>query len=141
MDRINLPLQCQIARPIECSCLYGPAYSDARQLYRRLERNFADIMERVSLRSEFHHDDFTVVYQPFLKDASVFLDNSNEPDLTIMSVDCIHLSQKGHAISANGIWNNMMQPRFHKTTGLKRLLQEFKCPNQLEPYLYTYFNG
>lgn len=141
MDRIQVPWQCHLSRPIECSCLFGPAYSRARTLYRRLERKFVEIMERVSFRSEFHRDDFTVVFQPFFKDASVFLDNDKMPDMTIMSVDCIHLSQKGHAIAANGLWNNMLQPRLHKTTGLKRLFQEFKCPNQKEPYLYTYFNS
>lgn len=141
MDRIQVPWQCHLSRPIECSCLFGPAYSRARTLYRRLERNFVKIMERVSLRAEFHREDFTVVFQPFFKDASVFLGNDKKPDMTIMSVDCIHLSQKGHAIAANGLWNNMLQSQLHKTTGLKHLFQEFKCPSPNEPYLYTYFNS
>lgn len=141
MDRITVPWQCHLSRPIECSCLFGPAYSKARNLYRRLERNFVKIMERVSYRDEFHTDDFTVVYQPFFKDASVFLDHDKKPDMTIMSVDCIHLSQKGHAVAANGLWNNMLEPHLHKTLGLKHLFQEFKCPTEQAPYLYTYFNG
>lgn len=140
MDRVQVPWQCHLSRPIECSCLFGPAYSKARNLYRRLERNFVKIMERVSYRDEFHTKNFTVVYQPFFKDASVYLDHDKKPDMTIMSVDCIHLSQKGHATAANGLWNNMMQPHLHKTLGLKHLFQEFKCPSEHEPYLYTYFN-
>lgn len=141
MDAIKVPWQCHLSRPIECSCLFGPAYSKARKLYRQLERNFVKIMEDVSYRPEFHKDDFTVVYQPFFKEASVYLGSDTRPDMTIMSVDCIHLSQKGHAIAANGLWNNMMQPRLYKTTGLKHLFQEFECPTQNRPYLYTYFNS
>lgn len=141
MDHVNVPWQCHLSRPIECSCLFGPAYSKARNLYRRLERNFVKIMERISYMPEFHTQDFTVVYQPFFKDASVFLNHEKSPDMTIMSVDCIHLSQKGHALSANGLWNNMLQPHFRKTVGLKPLFQEFKCPSEEEPYLYTYFNS
>lgn len=141
MDRVNVPWSCHLSRPIECSCLYGPAYSKSRNLYRRLERNFVKIMERVSYLPEFHTNDFTVVYQPFFRDASVFLDRDRKPDMTIMSVDCIHLSQHGHAVAANGLWNNMMEPHLHKTLGLKHLFQEFKCPTEREPYLYTYFNS
>lgn len=141
MDHVKVPWECYLSRPIECSCLFGPAYSKARNLYRHLERNFVKIMERVSYRSEFHKQDFTVVFQPFFKDASVFLDNDKKPDMTIMSIDCIHLSQKGHAVAANGLWNNMMQRKSHKTIGLKHLFQDFKCPTQHEPYLYTYFNS
>lgn len=141
MDRVQVPWQCHLSRPIECSCLFGPAYSNARNLYRRLERKFVKIMERVSYRDEFHTKDFTVVYQPFFKDASVFLDHSKKPDMTIMSVDCIHLSQKGHAVAGNGLWNNMLQSTGSKTLGLKPLFREFLCPTEENPYLRTYFNS
>lgn len=141
MDKVKVPWQCHLSRPIECSCLFGPAYSDARNIYRQLERNFVKIMERVSYMPEFHTKDFTVVYQPFFRDASVFLNRGKMADMSIMSVDCIHLSQKGHAVAANGLWNNMMEPYFRKTLGLKPLFQEFKCPSEREPYLYTYFNS
>lgn len=141
MDRVDVPWQCALSRPIECSCLFGPAYSKARNFYRRLERRFVKIMERVSYMPEFHTQDFTVVYQPFFRDASVFLGDDRKADMSVMSVDCIHLSQKGHAIAANGLWNNMMEPAFAKTLGLKHLFEEFKCPSEREPYLYTYFNS
>lgn len=99
------------------------------------------ISKYFSYLPEFHTEDFTVVYQPFFKDATVFLDHDKKPDMTIMSVDCIHLSQKGHAVAANGLWNNMMEPHLRKTHGLKHLFQEFRCPSEQEPYLYTYFNS
>lgn len=144
MDKVNVPWSCYLSRPIECSCLFGPAYSKNRNLYRQRERAFVKIMERVSYMPEFHTNDFTVVYQPFFRDASVFLDDGpnkpRKPDMSIMSVDCIHLSQHGHAVAANGVWNNMLEAPTMKTIGLKPLYKEFKCPTEREPYLYTYLN-
>ncbi|XP_052873447.1 phospholipase B1, membrane-associated-like [Anopheles cruzii] len=141
MDKVQAPLTCQFVRPIECSCLYGPKYSGRRNLYRQLERRFVQIMERVSHRPEFHSDEFTVVYQPFYRDASVFYRRDGKPDLSIMAIDCVHLSQKGHAVSANGLWNNMLEPVRHKTTALRELFEEFRCPTAHNPYIRTYFNS
>lgn len=100
-------------------------------------------MERVSQMPEFHTDDFTVVYQPFFRDASVFAWDGKQmkEDMSIMSVDCIHLSQKGHAVAANGIWNNMMEPVGGKSLGLKALFRDFKCPTPQQPYIFTYYNS
>lgn len=98
-------------------------------------------MERISYLKEFHTNDFTVVYQPFFRDATVFLEESKSPDMNIMSVDCIHLSQKGHAIAANGLWNNMLEKNGRKSLKLRTLLKEFKCPTPSQPFLLTYFNN
>lgn len=144
MDDISTPLSCQLSRPIECSCLFGPVYSNKRELYRQMERTFVKIMERVSYREELHTNEFTVVYQPFFKDASVKYVKSNNPkdyDLSIMSIDCVHLSQKGHAVSANSLWNNMLERVGQKSSGLTPLFQKFRCPSEIEPYLFTNYNS
>lgn len=142
MDNVKeIPLSCYLSRPLECSCLFGPAYSKNRDLFRQLERKFVKIMEKVSRYPEFHTNDFTVVYQPFFKEASVFYETTNQLDLKIMSVDCVHLSQKGHAVSANGLWNNMLEKPGTKSLGLRPLFKEFKCPTQRSPYIYTYYNS
>lgn len=137
-----VPLSCYLFRQIECSCIFGPKFSKNREIFRMLERRFVEsIMERISFMPEFHTDSFTVVYQPFYKDASVFYQNDRKPDLNMMSVDCVHFSQKGHAISANGIWNNMLEPVGHKSLGFNHLLEQFKCPTQRNPYVYTNYNS
>ncbi|XP_058461606.1 phospholipase B1, membrane-associated-like [Malaya genurostris] len=141
MDQAQLPFSCQLTRPIECSCLFGPKYSNRRDLFRRLERKFVAIMERVSHVPEFHSEDFTVVYQPFFKEASVFYRRDGKSDMTIMSIDCVHLSQKGHAVSANGLWNNMMEPPGGKSLGFRELFEQFKCPTAQNPYIRTYYNS
>lgn len=141
MDKISAPLSCYLSRPIECSCIFGQKFSSNRELFRQLERRFVKIMERVSFLSELHTDDFTVVYQPFFKDASVFYQNDPQPDLSIMAIDCVHLSQKGHAVSGNGIWNNMMEPVGSKTKGLSHLFEKFNCPTPRSPYIFTNYNS
>lgn len=141
MDNVQVPWTCNLSRPIECSCFFGPTYSKHRNLYRQRERAFVKIMERVSYMPEFHSDQFTVVYQPFFGDASVFLDGQTaKADLNIMSVDCVHFSQRGHAVSANGLWNNMLEPIAAKSRGLKKIFSDFRCPSAKRPYISTYFN-
>lgn len=98
-------------------------------------------MERVSYLPDLHSDNFTVVYQPFFKEASVFYQRDGKPDMSVMSIDCVHLSQKGHAVSANGLWNNMLEPTGAKTVGFRRLFEDFKCPSSQNPYIKTYFNS
>ncbi|KAG5673730.1 hypothetical protein PVAND_003750 [Polypedilum vanderplanki] len=141
VDRVAIPLSCYLSMPIECSCLFGKKYSRNREQYRVLERKFTQIMEEVSFMSELHTNDFTVVYQPFFKDASIFYQNNDKPDLTIMAIDCLHLSQKGHALSANGIWNNMLEPVGRKSLGLQPLFKKFNCPTERHPYIFTNYNS
>lgn len=141
MDKIITPLTCTLSRPVECSCIFGQKFSKERELFRHLERKFVQLMARVSFMPEFHSDDFTVIYQPFFKDATVFYQRDAKPDLSIMAIDCVHLSQKGHAVSANGIWNNMMEPVGKKSFGLNHLFEKFNCPSQQNPYIYTNYNS
>ncbi|XP_055692992.1 phospholipase B1, membrane-associated-like [Lutzomyia longipalpis] len=141
MDNVQTPFSCSLTRPIECSCLFGPSYSKDRKLFRSLERKFVKIMERVSFLGELHTPDFTVVFQPFFQDASVFYRGSKNADMSLMSIDCVHLSQKGHAVSANGLWNNMMEPVGKKSLGFRPLFQQFKCPTPDKPYIFTNYNS
>lgn len=137
---LNLPLPCRIGRSVLCSCLEGRRHLKARDLYLALVQNYKQILQRVAHRAEFQRDDFTVVFQPFGLNASVFIDDKT-PEISIMAYDCVNLSQKGHAVLANGLFNNMMQPSGLKTIGLRPLYKEFVCPTEENPYLKTYFNS
>lgn len=141
MDRIpNLPFYCHMGRLIQCACMEGHLYSQHKKLYISLEQEYRQIFQRVARRSEFHRNDFTVVFQPFGVNATVFM-RDNKPDINIMAVDCLHLSQKGQAMMANALWNNMMQSEGKKSIGLKPLYEEFECPTEQDPYIKTYFNS
>lgn len=136
----HLPIPCQIGRTLKCGCLESRLFSKNRDLYIILEKYYRHIVHRVAWRPEFHQKhDFTVVFQPFSLNATVFVDD-HLPDLSIMATDCVHLSQKGHAVLANALWNNMMQPVGKKTIGLKPLFAEFECPTDEKPFIQTHFN-
>lgn len=137
----NLPIPCQIGRVLKCGCLESQLFSKYRSLFIILEQYYRQIFRRVAHRPEFHlKNDFTVIFQPFSVNATVFIDD-RLPDLGILATDCIHLSQKGHAVMANGLWNNMMQPEGKKSIGLRPLFEEFECPTEDNPFIKTYFNS
>lgn len=136
----NLPFTCYIGRIFQCGCLEGQLYSQHKKLYMLLEQEYRRIFQRVAQRPEFHRNDFTVIFQPFGVNATVFI-HDRKPDISIMAVDCLHLSQKGQAVFANALWNNMMQPNGKKSIGLKPLYEEFECPTEQNPYINTYFNS
>lgn len=141
MDRLpSLPAYCHIGRLFQCTCFEGQLYSQHKKLYRKLELEYRTIFQRVARRPEFHRNDFTVVFQPFGVNATIFM-KDNKPDINLMAVDCLHLSQKGQAIMANALWNNMMQSERDKSIGLKPLYEEFECPSEQNPYIKTYFNS
>jgi hypothetical protein len=107
-----------------------------------LERNFIKILKQISFRPELHTNDFTVVYQPFPETASLRYNHKNgKADMNIMALDCLHFSQKGHAVAANALWNNMLEPVGSKTLGLSKLWKTFKCPSLQNPYFYTNYNS
>lgn len=126
---------------LKCGCLESRLFSQYRGTFLILERYYREIFHRVAQRPEFHiKTDFTVVFQPFGVNATVFVDD-RLPDLGIMATDCVHFSQKGHAVMANALWNNMMQPIGKKSIGLKPLFEEFECPTDEHPFIKTYFNS
>ncbi|XP_022094631.1 uncharacterized protein LOC110981397 [Acanthaster planci] len=74
-------------------------------------------------------EDFTVVYQPFLHDSKIPLIEGSG-DLSYMAPDCFHFSAKGHAETAKGLWNNMMQPVGSKVTSWEPN-GAFTCPSEV----------
>lgn len=120
--RIEKSLLCGVMSVIECRCLYGPggaeniqklkavvkAYHSAEKQLVRAPAPFNRIMLFISTSmlqiDSGRYDskeDFTVVIQPFTSNleapkARNFL-GFDLADLSLFSVDCFHLSQKGHA--------------------------------------------
>ena len=60
--------------------------------------------------------DFAVVLQPFLANQGLPRNSHGMLDNSYFSPDCFHLSAKGQAAMAVGLWNNMLQPVGEKST-------------------------
>ncbi|KAH0622631.1 hypothetical protein JD844_025098, partial [Phrynosoma platyrhinos] len=87
-------------------------------------------------------EDFTVVVQPFMEEATMPMTPEGLPDSSYFAPDCFHFHQKTHSQAARALWNNMLEPIGGKTK-LKALETEItvKCPNQTQPYFMTYRNS
>jgi len=106
-------------------------------LTRKYQRALYDLANQYHTRS-----DFTVELQPCSENLVVpYLDGGKKPDLSFMAPDCFHLSQKGHATAAVGLWNNMLQPAGQKQTSLDPNKIKLVCPEKTCPYLRTSVNS
>lgn len=96
----NKPEKCTRMHHIECSCWVGRLYNQSDEMKKRIQRiqhNFIKAEENVAKLKEFRGlKEFAVVYQPLTKNFTVAMDNG-KVDLSLLSYDCFHMSQKGNA--------------------------------------------
>ena len=55
--------------------------------------------------------------------------------------DCFHLSQLGHARTANAYWNAMLTKESQRDRQWKKEFDEFKCPTTKNPFMATVRNS
>lgn len=98
--------------------------------------------DKVANMAEFHNkSDFTVNIQPFTRNLVFPSKLNGDTDFTYMSTDCFHMSQRGYALAANAVWNNMLEPYGNKTLDWGREFKLFRCPTTRMPYLSTRENS
>ncbi|XP_065845298.1 phospholipase B1, membrane-associated-like isoform X2 [Oscarella lobularis] len=86
-------------------------------------------MSELAAKGSLTTDTFTVVLQPFFEEMAL------PPDpVSYFAPDCFHFSTKGHATAAVSLWNNMLEPVGHKSTGFQSL--EAKCPSKENNYYF-----
>ncbi|XP_018318544.1 phospholipase B1, membrane-associated [Agrilus planipennis] len=130
----NKPPICYITHSAECPCIFGLGYQNYQPMFTDIMRKWQKVEQEVVDMDEFDTDDFSVVLQPFTLNYIV-------PDLSHMSVDCFHPSQKGTAQAANSLWNNLLEPVGKKSTRETNLFSNFKCPTAKNPFLFTRRNS
>jgi len=87
-------------------------------------------------------DDFTVVNQPFFRNTDVPYAANGQVDTTFFAPDCFHFSSKGHAMAANMLWRNMLEPVGKKTTEIDWNPIAIDCAKSEDfPYIYTNINS
>ncbi|XP_070499489.1 phospholipase B1, membrane-associated-like [Chironomus tepperi] len=134
----NRPDVCKAAHYLECPCMFSPTHIFNRQRTINTIELWKKRLVEVTKMPEFHDtDDFEVNVHPFLDKGDIPRFPDGNTDLTYMSQDCFHLSQKGHATAANALWNSMLTPESKRLHFFRRELEEFKCPTSLSPYLAT----
>ncbi|KAG7211820.1 hypothetical protein KM043_011050 [Ampulex compressa] len=142
--RVNRSPMCNILHPLYCACMHRGNRPDINAS--KMAHLYQQAAESLIYSGRYDKSpDFTVVLQPFIK---LFNAPNADPrraapiDPSLVTYDCFHFSQKGHALGANLLWNNMLEPVGNKTErGLPRILERILCPTERAPYIFTNVNS
>lgn len=127
---------------VECSCVFGSQFQHMKKQLNTIILSWNELQRNVSNRAEFSDRvDFVVNYQPFAENFSVPRKENGDTDFSYLSLDCFHLSQKGYAIAANSLWNNMLDPEGRKVNYVSFNFSSIRCPSPDHPYLMTTLNS
>ncbi|XP_011688726.1 PREDICTED: phospholipase B1, membrane-associated isoform X2 [Wasmannia auropunctata] len=132
---------CFLTTDFECSCLFGLSFRRFRPIYYEVMRRWQEQEMEIATYPEFQRDDFVVVAQPTLMNLSIPLASDGYTDMTFLSSDCFHISQKTNARYANSLWNNLLEPVGAKTETWDEPFRKFYCPTPERPYLATMLNS
>ncbi|RZC36471.1 phospholipase B1, membrane-associated [Asbolus verrucosus] len=143
--RIKRTMMCRFLHTLFCACFHrgGNEMNTITELTRQYQRAEEELI--FSGRYDVK-EDFTVVLQPFMKLFNAPTDEAHKfdevIDISYITYDCFHFSQKGHALGANMLWNNLLEPVGRKNKKrLNYILEIFECPTVRSPYLFTNKNS
>ncbi|CAH1176850.1 unnamed protein product [Phaedon cochleariae] len=139
--RIKRTITCRLLHRLFCECFHRGG--NEMDVITSLTKAYQQAEQELILSGRYDNkEDFTVVLQPFMK-----LFNAPEDpvhrldeviDISYITHDCFHFSQKGHALAANMLWNNLLQPVGKKSSvKLQYVMQSFECPKPESPFLFT----
>ncbi|XP_054258896.1 phospholipase B1, membrane-associated-like [Macrosteles quadrilineatus] len=145
--RVKRSLMCRLLHRFFCTCFHLRGSADEMSIITDLVRGYQEAEQLLVSSGRYNQkQDFTVVIQPFIKLFNAPLEPhqryKHAIDISYVTYDCFHFSQKGHAMAANLLWNNMLEPVGHKTTkALDYMMEKFYCPTEQAPYIFTYNNS
>ncbi|XP_065222849.1 phospholipase B1, membrane-associated-like [Planococcus citri] len=140
------PPVCELLHKFECPCLFTLQHKPRYQEYVQTMDGWQRVEEEVANDERFKtKEDFAVVLQQFTK--NITFPPKRQPngqvltDLTYLSDDCFHFSQKGYSRASNALWNNMLEPVGAKSINWNTEFAKFLCPTQSSPYIRTWRNS
>ncbi|KAF2898923.1 hypothetical protein ILUMI_07251 [Ignelater luminosus] len=144
--RVKRSMMCRFMHMLYCTCFHQSG-SDPMTAITAMAKEYQRAEELLIASGRYDKkEDFTVVIQPFMK----FFNAPSDPahrfdeaiDISYITHDCFHFSQKGHALGANMLWNNLLQPVGTKSIKpMHFIMEKFKCPSENAPYLFTNKNS
>ncbi|CAK1545817.1 unnamed protein product [Leptosia nina] len=143
--RVQRPLMCRLMHPLFCRCFHRGG-GELLDLVRQARLYQAAEMALIESGRYDTRPDFTVVVQPFMRLFNAPLPPTEPLPLVIhqsyITHDCFHFSQKGHALAANLLWNNLLEPVGNKSDNVPPvLMNSFRCPSKQAPYIFTNKNS
>ncbi|CAH1374337.1 unnamed protein product [Tenebrio molitor] len=143
--RIKRTMMCRFLHALFCACFHRGG--NEMNVITKLTQQYQRAEEELIFSGRYDtKDDFTVVLQPFMKLFNAPNDEAHRYDevidISYITYDCFHFSQKGHALGANMLWNNLLEPIGRKSKKrLNYILELFHCPTPQAPFLFTSKNS
>lgn len=129
-------IMCSIVHPLACGSITSEKMRE--KVTNTVNYYNLGLGELVATGRYYDRDDFTVVLQPFFTETQVPRLDNGGADKSYFAPDCFHFSQKGHAVGARYLWNNMFEPLGQKTNSIDWKNEEpLTCPADC-PYFATH---
>ncbi|XP_061602963.1 phospholipase B1, membrane-associated-like [Cololabis saira] len=136
---------CSLFPRINCPCVINPEENSPElEEIKRINHEYqTEIHYLISGDRYDGKEDFAVVLQPFLDRSFIPHIGNGEADASFFSVDCFHISERGHAEMAIALWNNMLEPVGRKQTYNNFTYDRSKihCPSEASPFIFTKINS
>ena len=117
MEAFHRPLVCHLSSKVICPCVDGPHSIGRNHMLKVMKEYHQALIDLVEEEGYDKYDDFAVVIQPGLKNLKLpknyvnffGIHKSFLPDLSFLSSDCFHPSQKLQALcKCKNINNNFL---------------------------------
>lgn len=132
-------LECFLVHEFACKSIKSEALRNKVSVTSNLYNDY--LGDLINSGKYDNRDDFTVVLQPFFSETPVPLKENGSADKSYFALDCFHFSQKGHAVGAKYLWNNMFEPLGKKTDHIDWYnMEPLMCPADF-PYFATSKNS
>ncbi|XP_038654995.1 phospholipase B1, membrane-associated [Scyliorhinus canicula] len=145
LRRIKGDTICALLQKTMCPCFLNPRENspELREIM-RINKDYQTKLSALVYSGKYDtNEDFTIVLQPYFSNTIIPRNKTGQPDLSFFSVDCFHLSERGQAEMAIGLWNNMLERIGYKQNynNFTHDRNKLKCPSPEAPYLFTRRNS
>ncbi|VEN51654.1 unnamed protein product [Callosobruchus maculatus] len=135
------PPVCRMMHSFLCPCLAGLAYRNQRETFDDVMRKWQLLDIEIANSREFDLEDFTVIPLNMTLNYTFPKHPDGQTNYGYLSSDCFHLSERGHARFANGVWNSLLEPFGSKSLDGSDTFSKFYCPTKEQPFIFTRRNS
>ena len=97
VEFLNFRLFCKNIHKATCPCIVKYTSNETKIQVQNLFNQYSNYTEKLALSGRYDtRDDFTVVYQPFLRDFKLPKMDNYQVDKSYFAPDCFHFSAKSH---------------------------------------------
>jgi phospholipase B1 len=132
---------CDLLQSGFCGCVTDPT---TRPLMREYQLEYYRLMDELISSGKYDtRDDFTVVFQPQMRDVVPPKDENGEYYKDFVSYDCFHPSRPAHQMFTIYMWDAMLTPVGEKVhwVDIDPNNSVITCPREGAPYIYTNLNS